>query len=272
MKAQGRHSGGQARRGAIAAALLLAGCAPDYSAVRDWSALAAATADYPPLPQSVTAAPARLARFATPALPEADRAARAEALAGLQEATTAWLGLLALMAEDGLPPARENPLTAAAARIAPVDPVAAAGATNLGAVMADAARRNWRAPQLAYVLAPADAPLRAVLAGLRTQVDALAPDEAAERAALAAHFGALAAAARDPALRAALEEAAAQRSAALDTRAAGRTAYLAAITAIEAGHAALVARQRVLSQAETARMLRGQEATLRRAAGLLPPR
>lgn len=260
--------------GAIGAvALLLAGCAPDYSAVRDWSSLAAASVDHPALPRSITAQPARLARIGASEMDagvaDAGRPGRQAATAGLQDAASAWLAMLALMAEDGQPLARTNPLAAAAAQVAPVDAQAATAVTNLGAVMVYAARRNYRAPSLAYVLAPADGPFRAVLAALRMQAGALADDEVVEREALARFFGQAMTATADPGARLALEEALALRTVILDAQVAGRIAYVEVLDRIEAGHGLLVERQRVLSQAETARMLRAHEAALRRAAGQL---
>jgi hypothetical protein len=256
--------------GGAATLLLLAGCAPDYGAVRDWAAMGAEAANYPPLPQGIAAQPARLADLGATAPAQAGRAERQAALQAMQRAAVAWLELLALMAEDGQPVARDNPLESLAQIIAPVDEAAATDVRNLGETIVYAAKRNWRAPQLAYILQPGDAPFRGVLAGLGRQVAALEPDEAAERAALAGHFRRLAAGTRDPAARAALEEAEALRRREIDGRVAARVAYLAVLARIGEGHALLIERQGKLSQAETARLVRGQEAALRRAAALLP--
>jgi len=101
-------------------------------------------------------------------------------------------------------------------------------------------------------------------------VSALEGDAEAERAALAARFDALDAALVEPAARALLAETRAMREADLARRATLTATYLAALKRIEEGHAVLVSRVRTLSQAETARLLRAQEAALRRAAGALP--
>jgi hypothetical protein len=234
---------------AMTAMLLLGACAPDYGAVQDWSRTAAAVAEYRPAPSVVAATPP-------------------DALMATQEGVAAWLNAIAFLAADGVLRERDNPLVAIAARIAPVDAEAATAVTNLGQSLAYAARQNYRAPQLAYALGEGDAAFRAALAGLRRQVEALPGD--AEAAATAAQYDRLRAGLRDPVALALLAEARALREAEQARREGLRGAYLLALTRIAEGHAVMMERVRVLSQAETARMIRAQEAALRRAAGLLP--
>lgn len=165
-------------RGALLAlsVLLAAGCAPDYGAVRDWSATAR-NALLPPIGQRpADALPAGALRPAP-----VTAAGREGAVQAAQEAAAAWLALLAWLAEDGLPPGRANLLEAHAAALGPFDATGGQAIAELGAVMADGGRRNWRAPQLRIAVARGDAPFREVLAALGR----LLPPDAPEQAVLA---------------------------------------------------------------------------------------
>lgn len=250
--------------------LLLGACAPDYGAVRDWSRTAAAIAEYPAMPAAAAAQPARLASLGATPAPDPSRAARIEALVATQEAARTWLALLAYLAEDGLLTQRGNPMQATAARIEPADPLGAAAVRALGDHMARAAFARYRAPQLTYAVDESQEAFRGTMAAMVRLVSALEGDAEAERAALAARFDALDATLSEPAARALLAETRAMREADLARRATLTATYLAALKRIEEGHAVLVSRVRTLSQAETARLLRAQEAALRRAAGALP--
>lgn len=168
------------RRGALAAALLglilPAACAPDYGAVRDWSATGR-EAVLPPVVARPLGAPATGAPRPAPIT----AVGREGAVQAAREAAAAWLGLLAWVAADGLPPSRDNLLVPHAAALHPFDAEGAEAVLQLGEAMAFGARRNWRAPQLRVAVARGDAPFRGVLAALGR----LLPQDAPEQATLA---------------------------------------------------------------------------------------
>jgi hypothetical protein len=205
---------------------LLAACAPDYSAVRDWSVQARETL-LPP----ASARPA-IGLAVAPAPPaEVTAEGREGAVRALQEAAAAWLGALAYMADDGLPRGRTNTFGPLAARVLPFDAEGAAAVDALGETLAFGVRRNWRAPQLRVAVEQGNEPFQGVIAALTRQTEAL-EREAAERAA--------AAEASTPAAR------------------------RAALALIGEGHALLEEREGRLAHGETARRLRLQESELRR--------
>jgi hypothetical protein len=165
------------RRGILAAALLglllPAACAPDYSAVRDWSATGR-EAVLPPVPARPLATPAAGAPRPAPIT----ATGRQGAIQAAREAAAAWLGLLAWVADDGLPPSRVNLLEPHAAALRPFDAEGAEAVLQLGEAMAFGARRNWRAPQLRVAVARGDAPFRGVLAVLGRLLPQDAPEQA----------------------------------------------------------------------------------------------
>jgi hypothetical protein len=167
---------------------LLPACAPDYSAVRDWSVQARETL-LPP----ASLRPATGVAVAPPPPAEVTAEGREGAVRALQEAAAAWLGTLAYIADDGLPRGRTNPFGQLAARVMPFDAEGAAAVDALGETLAYGVRRNWRAPQLRVAVERGDAPFQGVIAALRRQTEALdgeaagrdESDAAARRAALA---------------------------------------------------------------------------------------
>lgn len=206
---------------------LLAACAPDYSAVRDWSVQARETL-LPP----ASLRPATGVAVAPPPPAEVTEEGREGAVRALQEAAAAWLGVLAYIADDGLPRGRTNPFGQLAARVMPFDAEGAAAVDALGETLAYGVRRNWRAPQLRVAVERGDAPFQGVIAALRRQTEAL-DGEAAGRGATAQDDN-------------------------------GPAARRAALVLVGEGHALLEARRGRLSDGETARMLRLQESELRR--------
>lgn len=154
--------------GALLGLGLLAGCAPDYSAVRDWS-VQAREALLPP----ASTRPAIGLAIAPPPPAEVTAEGQEGAVRALQEAAAAWLGALAYIADDGLPRGRTNPFRALAARVMPFDAEGAAAVDALGETIADGVRRNWRAPQLRLAVERGDAPFQGVIAALRRQTEAL---------------------------------------------------------------------------------------------------
>ncbi|MCU0889095.1 MAG: hypothetical protein MUC64_13980 [Rubritepida sp.] len=159
------------RSAGFLALALLGACAPDYSAVRDWS-LQAREAVLPP----AAARPPGAAATA-PAPPAAVTAEGREGAAlALREAAAAWLSMLAYIADDGQPRVRTNQFQPLADVVRPIDSDGAAAVLALGDTMADGARRNWRAPQLGVAAARGDPSFQAVMAALGRQVATEAPD------------------------------------------------------------------------------------------------
>ena len=156
------------RAGLLAAVLLLGACAPDYSAVRDWSTQARETL-LPP------AAVRPASGIAIPPAPPAEitEDGRRGAVRALQEAAAAWLAVLAYMGDDGLPRGRTNQFGPLAERVAPFDAEGAAAVNRLGETLATGVRRNWRAPALREAVDRGNAPFQAVLAALVRQTEAL---------------------------------------------------------------------------------------------------
>jgi hypothetical protein len=154
------------RRGAaLGALLLLGGCAPDYSAVRDWSLQARSTV-LPPAGQRPGDAPAL-----APAPPAPVTATGREgAVRALEEAAAAWLAFLGYIAEDGWPRSRTSPLAALVDPIRPFDAEGAEAVAKLGEEMARGARRNWRAPELGEAADRVDPTFQKVLQALSRQL------------------------------------------------------------------------------------------------------
>jgi hypothetical protein len=217
--------------GWMAALGLLAACSPDYSAVRDWS-VQARDALLPLDAQRVR--PGSTALPVPPAVVTAG--GREGAVQAMQEGAAAWLSFLAYMADDGLPRERTNPLASLIPKAEPFDPEGAAALTNLGETMAFAARRNWRAPYLAYAVDQGDPYFKALLLALRRQVDALAAERVPDYA--------------DP------SDAARQQ--------AMQQARHYVLDRIAEGYTLMTSRTGHLAHSETARRLRAQEAELRR--------
>jgi hypothetical protein len=166
---------------------LLAACAPDYAAVRDWSVQARETL-LPP----ASLRPAIGLAVAPPPPAELTAEGREGAVRALQEAAAAWLGALAYIADDGLPRGRTNAFGPLAARVMPFDAEGAAAVDALGETLADGVRRNWRAPQLRVAVERGDAPFQGVIAALRRQTEALEGEAAQDQGRPAARRAALA--------------------------------------------------------------------------------
>lgn len=156
---------------------LLGACAPDYSAVRDWSLQAREAV----LPPAAARPPGAAATAPAPPAMVAAEGPEGAALA-LREAAAAWLSMLAYLAEDGQPRLRSNQLLPLADVVRPVDADGAEAVRALGATMADGARRNWRAPQLGVAAGRGDAPFQAVMAALLRQIPGDGPGAEARRA------------------------------------------------------------------------------------------
>jgi hypothetical protein len=162
----------------LAAILSLAACSPDYSAVRDWSYQARDTLQ----PATVTRVSTDTVTALRPPSPVTEDGRLGAALA-LREGASAWLALLAYIADDGLPRQRENPLAEFVPKVRRFDAAGAEALDALGEKMGRAARRNWRAPYLSQAVEEGDPAFQGVLAALRRQLDAL-PDAATQAAAV----------------------------------------------------------------------------------------
>jgi hypothetical protein len=230
----------------------LAGCSPDYGAVRSWSDQARVFVEPP------------LAEAGAPRGESAAARGRRDALAALNGAASAWLSALAMLAEDGRIAERANPLTAEAGRVEAFDGEGAAAVLALGEVMADGARRNWRAPDLTTAVERGDPPFQSVILALVRQAEALAAERPDPRVELLARYGPWLAERPGRSLRGAIEELQALRWQELERRARSEAAWRKGIDRLSEGHALLMTRRARLSQAETARLLRAQETELRR--------
>ena len=205
----------------LAVALALAGCGSDYEALRDWSwqardsVLPITQPRLPPGPPVTLAPPAPVTQEG-----------RAGAVLALQEGIAAWLGYLALLADDIRPPAQGSTVEALAPRVEAFDPEGAAALLDLGRLMDHGVDQGWRAATLPNAVDLGDRYVQTALAALRRQFELLARERAEDR-----------------------------------RRAAARDAIL---DRVGAGHAMLKERSAILGQGETARLLRAQDRELRR--------
>ena len=231
----------------------LLACAPDYTAVRDWSAQARDAM----LPADAARAPNPPVAPVPPVPVALD--GQAGAVLALREGAAAWLAMLAFLADDGWPTQRDNPLTALVAKVEPYDAEGATALKYLGDLMGYAARRDTRAPWLSLALERSDPSFQKVIQALRRQSAALAassplPPQPAAPGPVPAAQQSLAqavAAVRDA-------EAARQRAA--------QEARAAALDRVAEGHAFLFAHKDDLGNSDTARLIRVQEQELRRLA------
>ncbi len=229
----------------------LVACAPDYTAVRDWSSQA-----------RDAVLPADIARVPSPPVAPVPPVpvtleGQAGAVRALQEGAAAWLGMLAFLADDGWPGPRGNPLTDLAAKVEPFDPEGAAALKYLGDLMGYAARRDTRAPWLSTALERSDPSFQKVVAALQRQSAGLAavfplPPQPAPRGPV------------PPAQRALAAEVAAVREAEAARQRAAHEARVAALARVAEGHAFLFAHRDDLDKSDTARLIRVQEQELRR--------
>lgn len=236
--------------------LPLVACAPDYTAVRDWSSQARDAM----LPADVARAPRPPVAPVPPTPVTQD--GPAGAVLALQEGAAAWLGMLAFLADDGWPSQRDNPLTDLVAKVEPYDPQGAVALKYLGELMGYAARRDTRAPWLSLALERSDPSFQAVILALRRQSVALAldiplPPQGDPQRANPTR-------AVPPAQRALAEEVAAVREAEASRQRAAQEARVAALARVAEGHAFMTARKGALGNSDTARLLRVQEMELRR--------
>lgn len=166
-------------RALVGLALLAAlpGCAGDQSGLRDWSLQA----------RELVLPPDAIRSQALPPEGTAPLGSRADAVRVLQEAASAWLAVLAAIADDAAPPDESEALAARAARIAPFDAAGAAAVTALSRGIAWVAGRGWSSASMAYALRDGDPLFQPVMAALARQEAALvaeAPEVATQASAV----------------------------------------------------------------------------------------
>lgn len=245
-------------RGGLAGALLLLAACTDLSAVRDFSRLAAGTAEYGGIVQRYAAYDQRMQRY-RPGFPTlAERRQQAEGLRALQGAVTEYMTALGALAEDaGVAPASANPLAEAATRAGVLEPSLTPTVSALGGIVLRAATEGWRQRQVSTMIGEANAPLQSVIAALVRFVEATAQEDRDERNAAMTYYGLLERRSpSQPAGVAALKEWRELRLAEIDSRAALRRTYLEAMRKIAAGHQLLYDNRGGLSLAETQRQIR----------------
>jgi len=154
-------------------ALALAGCAPDYEALRDWSwqardsVLPLNQPRLPPGPPVALAPPGPVTQQG-----------RAGAVLALQEGIAAWLGYLTLLADDVRPPAEGSAVEALAPRVEPFDPEGAASLLDLGRLMDYGVDQGWRAVTVPNAVDLGDRYVQTALAALRREFALLSQEQA----------------------------------------------------------------------------------------------
>ncbi len=148
----------------VALAWALAGCAPEYGPLRDWS-LQARDAVLPlDLPRVQSGPPALL-----PAPPAVTQDGRAGAVLALREGIATWLAYLALLADDIRPPAIGGSVEALAPKVEAFDPAGAASLLDLGRLMDYGVGQGWRAVTVPSAVDLGDAYLQTAVGALRRQ-------------------------------------------------------------------------------------------------------
>lgn len=245
-------------RASLAGALLLLAACTDLSAVRDFSRLAAGTAEQGAIVQRYAAFDTRMKRY-RPSFPTlAERQEQARGLRALQSAVTEYMQALGALAEDaGVMPAAANPLADAATRAGVLDPSLTPTVSTIGGLLLRAGTEGWRQRQISSMIGEANAPLQAVIAALVRFVEATEREDRDERNAATVYYGLLERRSpSDQAGVAALKEWRELRLAEIDGRAGQRRTYLEAMRKIAAGHQLLYDNRNDLSLAEVQRQVR----------------
>lgn len=256
-------------RGGLAGALLLLAACTDLSAVRDFSRLAANTADYQVLVDRYATYGDRLAFYRERPVDVGDRAAQRQGLAALHTALTSYMAALGDLADDATVSVSTAPLAQAAEKASLFDPAMTPRVQALGDIVARAATGAWRQRELGRVIEAGNAPVQDITARLVRFAEGLAAEDAEERRIAAFTYDLTARRSNDPAGLRALREWRAQRLAAIDARAAARDAFTAAMRTIGAGHQTLYDNRNRLSAEETLRQVRAVNGQLRTIGRLL---
>jgi hypothetical protein len=256
-------------RGCAAAVLLLAAACTDLSAVRDFSRLAANTADYRGLVERYAAYGDRLAFYRERPVDVGDRAAQREGLLALHTALTGYMAALGDLADDATVAVSTAPLAQAAQKASLFDTAMTPRVQALGDIVARAATGRWRQRELARVIEDGNAPVQDITARLVRFAEGLAAEDLEERRIAAFTYDLAARRSNDPAGLRALREWRMQRLAEIDARAGSRDAFIAAMRRIGEGHQTLYDNRDRLSAQETLRQIRAVNGQLRTIGRLL---
>jgi hypothetical protein len=257
---------GPGRRSIAAALALLAVAAcsrPDYSAVREWANSADLAIGYPP-----ATAPCQpvAAHETAPRTPDP----RTDGVHTMQQALATYLSALAILADDGTLPYREDPFTDLKSRAATVSKSGADAVATLGAMLRKATIDNDRAPQLRDMIRHADQSVQALIAALQAVVPEIGANTTWDRQNAAGRYAAFEGTASDVSVRQDVRYTAAPRDWRITDRLAVRTIYLQVLAEVAWGHAVLKQRASHLSQEETIRLVRVARNRLLRAEAPLP--
>lgn len=256
-------STGLIRSGLAAALLLLAACT-DLSAVRDFSRLAAGTADYRGIVQRYADYGERRVRYGLPRIDVGERQAQAAGLLAMQDAITTYMGALGALADDRVVTVSANPLVDAAVKAGAVDTAASSTVTALGDLILRAATGRYRQGQIGEVIAAANAPVQDLAARLIRFAGSTADEDREEATALRFFYGGLDRRSNDPAGKRALTEWRDLRLQQITARAPSRDAYIAGMRKIAEGHQLLTDNRGRLSVDETVRQVRAVNDQLQR--------
>jgi hypothetical protein len=170
----------------LAMAWALAGCAPDYTALHDWSAQARDAMLPLDMPRVQPGPPAVLAPP-----PPVTQDGREGAVLALREGIATWLGYLALLAEDVRPPVIGSSVEALAPKVEPFDPDGAAALLDLGRLMDYGIGQGWRQVMLPSAVDLGDAYVQRAIAALRREAALLASERGADPQRVAARIAIL---------------------------------------------------------------------------------
>jgi hypothetical protein len=170
----------------LAMAWALAGCAPDYTALHDWSMQARDAVLPLDMPRVQPGPPAVLAPP-----PPVTQDGRAGAVLALREGIATWLGYVALLAEDIRPPTIGGAVEALAPKVEPFDPDGAAALIDIGRLMDYGIGQGWRAATLMTAVDLGDAYVQRAIAALRREAALLAAEREADPRSVAARLAIL---------------------------------------------------------------------------------
>jgi hypothetical protein len=255
----------------------LATACADLGAVRDFGKLSSSIAGYPNLMARYIVAPTEISFYRNPlqASQNRDEEVRKEQVqraVNMQRAVAEYMSSIAKLAADDLIRTDFKPLAEAASKAGAFPPEAAGAASSIAKLLTDAALGAYRQRQLAQVLEAGEAPLQTLLGVLgQTVGEAAALADTQLRQAVSDRYGVALRQTRDPAAQILAAQDMRARLEAIDERAAGRDAYVAALKRISEGHTLLVQNRNRLSASETVAQIRAVEDQLRDLGRLIAP-
>lgn len=260
---------GATLRGVLAASLLALAACTDLSAVRDFSRLAAGTADYRGLVERYATYGDRLAFYRERPVEVGNRAEQRDGLIALHTALTGYMAALGDLADDATVSVSTAPLAEAAQKAGLFDAAMRPRVQALGDIVARAVTARWRQHELRRMIEAGNAPVQDITARLIRFAEGLAAEDAEERQIAAFTYDLTIRRASDPAGIRALREWRMQRLAEIDARAAARDGFIAAMRRIGEGHQTLHDNRDRLSAEETLRQIRAVNSQLRTIGRLL---